>query len=114
VYVASQQLAEDVYRVALALPPLERFELSAQLRAAAMSVGSNISEGCGRCTPRDMCCFLDKALGSANEIQFQVTQAARVGLISRRTSWKAINTTRCVQRMLTSLIRTIRRENDLD
>ena len=114
VYEAAQKLASDVYPLALALPPQERCGLSAQLRSAAMSVGSNIAEGCGRCTPRDMCCFLDRALGSANEVQFQVSQAARVGLISRRMSWKAINTTRCVQRMLTSLIRTIRRENGLD
>jgi four helix bundle protein len=114
VFDASRQLVRDVYAVASTLPTEERYELSAQIRSAAMSVGSNIAEGCGRSTTRDMCCFLDRALGSANEVQFQVGQALELGIAGERPARRALNTARCVQRMLTSLIRTIRLKHGLD
>src|SRR6476619_3749737 len=72
VYQLAKRLALQVYRVAAQLPPTERYELARQLRRAAVSVGSNIAEGCGRSTRADLARFLDDALGSANEIEFQL------------------------------------------
>jgi len=39
------KLALDAYSVAKQLPPSERFELSSQIRRAAVSVPSNVAEG---------------------------------------------------------------------
>src|SRR5690242_5481615 len=41
----SMKLAREAYRVAKLLPATERFELSAQIRRAAVSVPSNVAEG---------------------------------------------------------------------
>ena len=42
---ASMKLALEAYSVAKQLPSTERFELSAQIRRAAVSVPSNVAEG---------------------------------------------------------------------
>ena len=42
---ASMKLALEAYEVAKLLPATERFELSAQIRRAAISVPSNVAEG---------------------------------------------------------------------
>ena len=80
VYGAAQRLASEVYVVARSLPFDERFELSSQLRRAAVSVGSNIAEGCGRSSARDFCNFLDYALASTRELDFQLSHCANSAL----------------------------------
>jgi four helix bundle protein len=109
VYQVAKQLALQVYAVAAQLPVTERYDLARQLRRAAVSVGSNIAEGCGRSTRPDLARFLDDALGSANEIEFQLEGCVDAGLAPRAEGTEAAETTRRVQQMLTRLILKIRR-----
>ena len=108
VYQVAKQLALQVYRVAAELPASERYELARQLRKAAVSVGSNIAEGCGRSTRADLARFLDDALGSANELEFQLDLCTEAGLAPADQSNGAAETARRVQQMLTRLILKIR------
>jgi|SRR5215467_7469748 len=57
----------------------ERFGLTAQMRRAAVSIGSNIVEGCHRASNRAFVAFLYQALGSAAELQFQIEVARQLG-----------------------------------
>jgi four helix bundle protein len=109
VYQLSRQLALQVYAVATRLPQTERYDLARQLRRAAVSIGSNIAEGCGRSTAPDFARFLDDALGSANELEFQLELCCEARLAPRDESVRAVETARRVQQMLTRLIVTIRR-----
>src|SRR5262249_61635363 len=49
---AAEDLAVLVYDYTAAFPREERYGLAAQLRKTAVSIGSNIFEGCGRLTER--------------------------------------------------------------
>jgi four helix bundle protein len=109
VYQVAKELAIQVYGVAAKLPPSERFELACQLRKAAVSVGSNVAEGCGRWTNRDFARFLDDALGSANELEFQLELSVDAGLAPPAEGAQAAETARRVQQMLTRLIMKVRR-----
>jgi four helix bundle protein len=109
VYQVAKQLAIQVYVVAAQLPSTERFELACQLRKAAVSVGSNVAEGCGRSTNPDFARFLDDALGSANELEFQLELSVEAGLASPIDCAQAVETARRVQQMLTRLILRVRR-----
>ena len=79
VYGEAMELAVDVYRLTRPFPIEERFALTQQLRRAAVSVGSNIAEGCGRKGSRALVPFLHNSIGSANEVEFQAELAARLG-----------------------------------
>src|SRR5262245_51790966 len=50
---AARELTTRIYRATAAFPSAERFGLTAQMRAAAVSIGANLAEGCGRATRAD-------------------------------------------------------------
>src|SRR5205823_2714786 len=61
------ELALAVYRLTEQFPSPERFGLTAPMRRAAVSVGSNIAEGCGRWGNREFLQFLQVSYSSATE-----------------------------------------------
>jgi four helix bundle protein len=108
VYQLAKTLALQVYRVAAQLPATERYDLARQLCKGAVSVGSNIAEGCGRFSKPDLARFLDDALASAAELEFQLELCVAAGLAPTTETEQAIDTAMRVQRMLTSLILKVR------
>jgi four helix bundle protein len=82
VWQDSRDLALEVYRLTSLFPTDERFGLVAQMRRAAVSVSSNIAEGCSRSSRRDLGRFLEIALGSAFELEVQVDLAVSLGMVS--------------------------------
>jgi len=78
----ADQLALDVYKATLQFPKEELFGLTSQLRRAAVSTASNIVEGCARNSEADFLHFLDMAYGSAREVEYQLSIAARLGYFS--------------------------------
>ena len=66
------ELALAVYRLTEQFPSPERFGLTAPMRRAAVSVGSNIAEGCGRWGNREFLQFLQVSYSSATELAFQL------------------------------------------
>ena len=108
VFLEAEELAVSVYRVTRALPSEERYGLVQQMRRAAVSVASNIAEGCGRGGNRELIRFLSIALGSANELECQLRLARRLEYIEPDIFQSVGEHARRVQRMLTKLIVTLR------
>ena len=108
VYHAAEELAILLYQVAKRLPPDERFGLAQQLRRAAVSVGSNIAEGSARGGNAELSRFLHIALGSATEIEFQLSLVIRLELLAPPLVSPALEACTTVQRMLTRLIVRLR------
>ena len=79
VYRQSIRYAKDLYAYTRLLPTHERYGLSSQLQRNAVSVPSNISEGCGRNTNKEFAKFVSNAIGSAFEIETQLEIASEVG-----------------------------------
>ena len=74
-------LALLVYRETRKFPKDETYGLTSQIRRAAVSVPSNIVEGCARNTEKDYVHFLDTAYGSAKEVEYQASLAKRLGYL---------------------------------
>lgn len=84
-YQQSMQLCVDVYGVCKTFPSHERFALANQLERAAVSISSNISEGSSRSSDLDFAHFLEISLGSAFEIETQLTIAFKLQYIDSKT-----------------------------
>ena len=71
VWEKSHRLTLDVYAASKAFPRDEIFGLTSQMRRASASIGMNIAEGCCRKGDAEMARFLQMAMGSASELEYQ-------------------------------------------
>ena len=83
VFHRADALVVDVYRVTKRFPAAERYGLQSQLRRAAVSVPTNIVEGCARASTREYAHFVTVALGSASEVRYLLGLSARLGLLTQ-------------------------------
>lgn len=98
----------EVYRITELLPKEEKFNLISQLNRAAVSVPSNIAEGCGRGTDAAFIQFLEYAIGSVFEIETQMVVVQRLKLLPI-DELKTINLMTTEEgKMLNSLISSLR------
>jgi four helix bundle protein len=81
VFQIADELAIVIYRTTARLPAEERYGLQSQLRRAAVSVPSNIVEGCARDGEGDFLRFLDIAFSSTRELAYLTDLAARLGFL---------------------------------
>lgn len=65
-------IAADVYFFAASLPTEEKFGIRSQVTRAAVSMASNIAEGCSRKSDKELAHFLEIALGSSFELETQL------------------------------------------
>ena len=72
VWQKAMQLTELTYVVVKKLPKEELYALSSQIRRAVVSIPSNIAEGAGRNTDKDLRHFMTIARGSATELETQL------------------------------------------
>lgn len=68
VYQAIRELVKEVYRISLLLPPEEKFNMTQQIRRAALSVKLNLAEGSTRKSPAERKRYLEISRGSLVEI----------------------------------------------
>ena len=81
----AHQFVLAVYRITKDFPPEEIYGLTSQFRRAAVSIPSNVAEGCGRGTNKELYRFLDIASGSLAELETQIYIAKELGYISDST-----------------------------
>ena len=72
VWKESRKLTNLVYEKTKNFPKEELFGLTNQIRRSAVSVPSNIAEGCGRRTSNDTIHFLHISKGSLYELETQI------------------------------------------
>jgi four helix bundle protein len=71
VWVETRKLANLIYDATKNFPKDEIFGLVNQMRRCAVSIPSNIAEGCGRQTAKDTINFLHISRGSLYELETQ-------------------------------------------
>jgi len=72
VWQQGRKLVKYIYTMTRQFPADERYDLVSQMRRAAISVPSNIDEGCGRQYPKGTLQFLVTARGSLYEFETQI------------------------------------------
>lgn len=74
-------IVAQTYEICASFPSDERYELSAQMRKAAVSIPSNTAEGWGRGTPRECLYFVRVAIGSTAELDTQLEATRRLRFV---------------------------------
>lgn len=70
-----------IYRVTKKFPRKEAYGLTSQMRRAAVSIPSNIVEGCARESQAEYLRFLERAFGSLRELHYQFSLLKRLGYV---------------------------------
>lgn len=78
VWKSSIRLVTSIYRLTKKLPKEERFGLSSQMQRSAVSIASNIAEGCARNSDPQLLHFINVAIGSIAELETELIIANRI------------------------------------
>ena len=108
VWQAAMGLTVNIYRATQEFPSHESYGLSSQLRRAAVSVASNIAEGKGRSSDKELVQFLNRARGSSYELQTQLKIAESLGYLSSEYFEQLSTHAESVGRMLNAMIAKFR------
>ncbi len=80
-FVLADEVALLCYHITKDFPKEEIYGLTSQMRRAAVSVPSNIVEGCARESQAEYRNFLNIAFASLRELHYQFSLAERLGYI---------------------------------
>ncbi|CAH8295403.1 four helix bundle protein [Mariniflexile fucanivorans] len=83
VWKYSMNLVEDIYKLSSKFPDDERYGLTSQIRRAAISIPSNIAEGSGRKSDKELIQFISIALGSLTELETQYLIAIKLKYVDK-------------------------------
>jgi four helix bundle protein len=106
----ADEVALLVYRMTAGFQKEEQYGLTSQMRRAAVSVPSNIVEGCARDSQADYLRFLTMAFGSLRELRYQLGLSTRLEFLSVQ-DWSLIEPKIVeTEKVLNALIRSLRSE----
>ncbi|MBX2845729.1 MAG: four helix bundle protein [Saprospiraceae bacterium] len=108
VWEKSHDFALQVYQLTKSFPDSEKFNLIAQLRRAATSIPTNISEGAGRETNKEFVRFLYIASGSAHESHYLLFLSKELGYANQDAIQECLQLAEEIKKMLAALIRKIK------
>jgi len=111
VWQKAMDLTAMIYSLVKKLPKEELYSLSDQMRRAVVSIPCNIAEGQDRHTNKEFTQFLIIARGSKAELETQLLICVKIGYLTDSDIFEAMNSTKEVGKMLTSLINKLKTEN---
>jgi four helix bundle protein len=103
VFKQSDQLVIAIYRATSSFPKSELFGLTSQMRRAAYSIPMNLAEGSVRTSARDFGRFVNVALGSCEEVRYQIHLARSLGYLTEPVATKLDSGYEDIKKMLTKL-----------
>jgi four helix bundle protein len=102
IWKRSRILVKQVYEITRNFPDDEKFGLTSQIRRCAVSVPSNIAEGCGRGTNPQLKHFLGIAIGSLCELETQIYLAYDLSYITKNVGTELVKETTEIRKMTKS------------
>ena len=111
VYKQSMHFCVEIYRICNKFPAHERFALANQMERAVVSISSNISEGSSRSSDIDFAHFLEISLGSAFEVETQLSIAYNLQYIDSNEYNDLISQLSTIQKGLGKFIGILKKQS---
>ena len=90
-----------------------QYGITSQMRRTAVSIPTNIAEGCGRGSDNDFARFLEIAFASASELEYLLLLSKDLELIDSVSHAATSAEVEEVKRMLYSFIQKLKEEKNL-
>lgn len=110
VWQKSMALVKQIYEATKAFTKDELYALTNQLRRAAVSIPSNITEGHARDSTKEFLYHLSITLGSLAEVETQLTLAEALQYLPKETLMILLQETTELGRMLRGLQKSLQRK----
>jgi four helix bundle protein len=111
VWKKSMRLVLLIYKHTQSFPKEELYGIVSQMRRAATSIPSNIAEGYGRNSNKELIRFLYVALGSSSELETQIIISFHLKYLQEKEYEELVQLNDEVRKMLSSLIKTKNDDN---
>jgi four helix bundle protein len=108
IWTRSMKLVTLIYEESRNLPDNEKYGLTSQIRRSAVSIPSNIAEGCSRSSNKELVRFLEISLGSAFELETQLLITVETGMLSSQKVESIIVELNEIQRMISAFRSSIK------
>lgn len=106
------ELVKTVYQYTSSFPKEEQFGLTSQMRRCSVSIPSNIAEGCGRHSEKELMHFLYITLGSASELETQIIISQELSFLDKEKGKQVLMMINEVIRMTSALIKSIKTRSE--
>ncbi len=108
VWDKAHKLALNIFITSKAFPKEEQFGITSQIRRAALSIPTNIAEGCGRGSDSDFARFIQIALGSASEVEYLILFCKELSFINENSYLEFSKNIVEIKKSLTALLKKLR------
>jgi four helix bundle protein len=112
VWSKAHLLTLELYRLSRVFPREEVYGVTSQLRRAAVSIGANLAEGCGRRTSSELARFVRIAMGSASELDYHLVLCRDLGFLKAEDFQHSAKGLAEVRKTLTSFLGKIEAQID--
>ncbi|MNK51005.1 hypothetical protein D3C87_698970 [compost metagenome] len=103
VWKSSVLFVKRIYQLTDTFPNTEKFGLISQISRCAVSIPSNIAEGCSRNSQKDFSRFLQISLGSSFELETQIEITKELNFINEEQYLEIISELHIIQKRIQSL-----------
>jgi four helix bundle protein len=108
VWENSHALVLRIYQITKKFPKEELYSLTSQIRRSSSSIPTNIAEGCGRGSNKEYAQFLQIAVGSSYELEYQILLAKDLNYIDGTIFDEFNAELQSLQRQLAALLQKVR------
>jgi len=108
VWKKSMDFVKDIYKVTALFPKSEVYSLVPQMRRAAISIPSNLSEGAARKGNKEFKQFLNIAQGSISELDTQIELSLMLDYVSKEKYNELLEKINVISKMLYGLSRSLK------
>ena len=104
-------LVTELYTLSEDFPSEEKFGLCSQMRRAAVSIPSDVAEGCAKESDKSLAAYLQISLGSAFELETQLELAVRLNFMKEDKVRILTQELKEIQKMITSLLAKLKKQS---
>ena len=107
VWKKAHESTKMIYVFSKSFPKEEQYGITSQIRRAAVSIPTNIVEGCGKFTQKDFANYLQNAFGSTHEVEYLSLLSFELEYLKEDQYKKIESHINEVKAMLISLIKKV-------